>query len=53
MDVIACSDVAHLAGLLDARADINMEIDAHNLLGAPDNDVLTVIDFLSKLNLAP
>ena len=44
VDVIASSVVAHLAGLLDARVNITIEIDANIPSGAPDNVVRTVTE---------
>jgi hypothetical protein len=36
--------VAHLAGLLDAKVNITIEIDANIPSGAPDNVVCTVTE---------
>ena len=44
VDVIASSVVAHLAGLLDAKVNITIEIDANIPSGAPDNVVRTVTE---------
>jgi hypothetical protein len=44
VDVIASSVVQHLAGLLDARVTITVEIDAEIPAGAPDNVVRTVTE---------
>ena len=44
VDVIASSVVQHLAGLLDARVRITIEIDAEIPSGAPENIVRTVTE---------
>jgi hypothetical protein len=44
VDVIASSVVQHLAGLLDAKVTITVEIDAEIPSGAPDNVVRTVTE---------
>jgi hypothetical protein len=44
VDTIASSVVAHLAGLLDAKVNITIEIDAEIPSGAPDNVVRTVTE---------
>ena len=43
-DLIASSVVQHLAGLLDAKVTITVEIEAQIPLGAPDNVVRTVTE---------
>jgi predicted AAA+ superfamily ATPase len=44
VDVIASSVVQHLAGLLDAKVTITLEIEAEIPAGAPDNVVRTVTE---------
>jgi len=44
VDVIASSVVQHLAGLLDAKVSITVEIEAEIPSGAPDNVVRTVTE---------
>src|SRR5205085_1653402 len=44
VDVIASSVVQHLAGLLDAKLTITVEIEAEIPSGAPDNVVRTVTE---------
>jgi hypothetical protein len=44
VDLIASSVVQHLAGLLDAKVTITMEIEAEFPSGAPDNVVRTVTE---------
>ena len=44
MDVIASSVVQHLAGLLDAKVTITVEIEAEIPSGAPDNVIRTVTE---------
>jgi hypothetical protein len=44
VDAIASSVVQHLAGLLDAKVTITMEIEAEIPTGAPDNVVRTVTE---------
>jgi hypothetical protein len=44
VDVIASSVVQHLAGLLDAKVTITVEIEAEIPSGAPDNVVRTVTE---------
>jgi hypothetical protein len=44
VDAIASSVVQHLAGLLDAKVTITVEIDAELPSGAPDNVVRTVTE---------
>jgi hypothetical protein len=44
VDVIASSVVQHLAGLLDAKVTITVEIEAEIPSGAPDNVVWTVTE---------
>ena len=44
VDAIASSVVQHLAGLLDAKVTITVEIDAEIPTGAPDNVVRTVTE---------
>ena len=44
VDLIASSVVQHLAGLLDAKVTITVEIEAEIPSGAPDNVVRTVTE---------
>ena len=44
VDLIASSVVQHLAGLLDAKVTITVEIEAEIPSGAPDNIVRTVTE---------
>jgi hypothetical protein len=44
VDLIASSVVQHLAGLLDAKVKITIEIDAEIPSGAPENIVRTVTE---------
>ena len=44
VDLIASSVVQHLAGLLDAKVTITVEIEAEMPSGAPDNIVRTVTE---------
>ena len=44
VDMIASSVVQHLAGLLDAKVTITVEIDAEIPSGAPDSVVRTVTE---------
>jgi hypothetical protein len=53
VDVIASSVVQHLAGLLDAKVTITVEIEAEIPSGAPDNVVRTVTENCRTLKFEP